>query len=493
MIPFRLWWMVLVVVLLMSFVAQAQDVDTSLWEVALYHEYGDAGITAGSINLVSAQGLTATIPVPPEFYEGPGVVQDIVLSPDYRYLAAVKGEYSAEAPFSYVIIADLLQQQCCTYPDDPAVQQALNIVGYSLGDFNPEGTAFVLSFVDERSTSDTYEVVGDILVIDAATGKANAQVLTSVFDNAPSAFFGEWKTDGIRVIPSCHGCEPPFEGYYWLWNPSTGEFFETGEYWSIFGEVLPFTGEFAQAKANESLPISPIEQAYFLPANAVEYFPEGFPIDPPPTVFFNANMLNLQNPYWVMDGSALLIGDWDSDQWMLVHRDGTQQAVAVPASAQFLAGTPDGWLMFDEQNAIYHFQSAQTPAAPLAQLPPGAVRVLRKPLLGASGLGTFAGHFQTMTLAIPTPVITVTCPGFLPSRLTVGQPGRVTPGDANNLRSQPDTNSAKIGQIPGGQSFTVLAGPQCAQNMAWWQVNYNGVVGWTPEGQGTVYWLEPVS
>jgi uncharacterized protein YraI len=47
-------------------------------------------------------------------------------------------------------------------------------------------------------------------------------------------------------------------------------------------------------------------------------------------------------------------------------------------------------------------------------------------------------------------------------------------------------------QIPSGGTFTVLAGPTCANGMNWWQVNYNGTVGWTAEGDASGYWLEPL-
>ncbi len=87
---------------------------------------------------------------------------------------------------------------------------------------------------------------------------------------------------------------------------------------------------------------------------------------------------------------------------------------------------------------------------------------------------------------------TATCPGFLPSRLTIGGQGRVLPGSPNNLRSQPTTASVRLSQIPSGGVFTVLEGPQCADNAAWWRVEYAGTVGWTAEGQGGTYWVEPL-
>lgn len=86
-----------------------------------------------------------------------------------------------------------------------------------------------------------------------------------------------------------------------------------------------------------------------------------------------------------------------------------------------------------------------------------------------------------------------TCPNFLPSRLTVGNWGRVStyPYLPNNIRSAATYSGTVIGQIPAGNAFSVLSGPVCAENTAWWQVNYNSVVGWTVEGSGSTYWLEP--
>lgn len=84
------------------------------------------------------------------------------------------------------------------------------------------------------------------------------------------------------------------------------------------------------------------------------------------------------------------------------------------------------------------------------------------------------------------------CPGVMPSRLAVGQQAFVSDSEPNNMRSEPNTAAARIGQIPSGAFFTVLAGPVCAEGYAWWQVDYNGIVGWTVEATATEYWLEPL-
>ncbi len=88
------------------------------------------------------------------------------------------------------------------------------------------------------------------------------------------------------------------------------------------------------------------------------------------------------------------------------------------------------------------------------------------------------------------------CGNELRSQLMPGMQARVTydPPNANTVRATPGEAGAPIGEIPPGGVFTVLAGPQCAiGGMTWWQVNYNGLVGWTAEGIPGQYWLEPVN
>ena len=83
------------------------------------------------------------------------------------------------------------------------------------------------------------------------------------------------------------------------------------------------------------------------------------------------------------------------------------------------------------------------------------------------------------------------CTGTSAPRLTVGDQGRVTPGAPNKIRSAPTLAGAQVGNIPGEGIFSVVGGPQCADGFLWWQVNYQGVTGWTANGDGTQHWVEP--
>jgi hypothetical protein len=109
----------------------------------------------------------------------------------------------------------------------------------------------------------------------------------------------------------------------------------------------------------------------------------------------------------------------------------------------------------------------------------------------------------TVTLTpIPTiPPTTVVCNRFLPLRLNVGMQARiidVTPGDtAKSVRPQPSSPQV-IHWLAVGTVLTVLDGPECSiaqrdgQGVAWWRIQAGDVVGWTSEGKGDMYYLEPI-
>lgn len=107
-----------------------------------------------------------------------------------------------------------------------------------------------------------------------------------------------------------------------------------------------------------------------------------------------------------------------------------------------------------------------------------------------------ATHTPTATATPPptgTPTLTptlMTCPNSLPSNLYPGDIARITPGLPNNVRSIPRLDGTQVGQIPAGGVFEVLAGPECANGYAWYQVEYGGLIGWTVQGDTREYFYE---
>lgn len=107
-----------------------------------------------------------------------------------------------------------------------------------------------------------------------------------------------------------------------------------------------------------------------------------------------------------------------------------------------------------------------------------------------------SNDMETVILCSTNPVSTnppPTCQNALTPRLEIGSIGRVTGGLPSNLRAQPAINAQEIGEVPSGETFTVLAGPDCGPDgWYWWQVQYATLTGWIAQGQNNVYYVEPI-
>ena len=124
---------------------------------------------------------------------------------------------------------------------------------------------------------------------------------------------------------------------------------------------------------------------------------------------------------------------------------------------------------------------------------------------GQSDAQTATQELTTLTPIVVTnqsPTVTSTatslpnCPSGLETRLKVGMKARVSsdPPTANNVRAGPSTKNTRRGQIQPGEVVEVLSGPECAEDIIWWEVRSpsTGLTGWTAEGTIGTYWLAPV-
>ena len=80
------------------------------------------------------------------------------------------------------------------------------------------------------------------------------------------------------------------------------------------------------------------------------------------------------------------------------------------------------------------------------------------------------------------------------TRLTAGGQAKVmgAPTDPpNRVRSEPVRAENVIGEVYAGTILKVLEGPVCASGLVFWKVESDSITGWTAEGDGTEYYLEP--
>lgn len=86
-----------------------------------------------------------------------------------------------------------------------------------------------------------------------------------------------------------------------------------------------------------------------------------------------------------------------------------------------------------------------------------------------------------------------TCAGKY-TQLVPGVWAQVAPGEPNRVRSGPGKSAEVIGQLYPGTASLAVEGPVCADGLVFWRVENStipGGSGWTAEGDGKEYWLEP--
>jgi serine/threonine protein kinase len=83
----------------------------------------------------------------------------------------------------------------------------------------------------------------------------------------------------------------------------------------------------------------------------------------------------------------------------------------------------------------------------------------------------------------------------IPSRVAVGMTASVEPGGvANRVRSEASIGNGEIiAFMEPNATFQVIGGPTCDPDtqVRFWQVDYNGIQGWTAEGEGEEYYIAP--
>lgn len=161
-----------------------------------------------------------------------------------------------------------------------------------------------------------------------------------------------------------------------------------------------------------------------------------------------------------------------NDQFMIVaiSEDGGWYKVLLPDGS-------DGWLVASQALVSASGNLAGLPIASAPSVTPTKTLTPRPT--------------QTPSPTLPAQL---SCPGALPSRLQAGDQAVVRFDDPRplNVRSGPDADFPRIGQIAAGSVFDVIDGPVCGGQIAWFLVTYGGgFEGWIAEGD-EVYFVDPI-
>jgi WD40 repeat protein len=81
------------------------------------------------------------------------------------------------------------------------------------------------------------------------------------------------------------------------------------------------------------------------------------------------------------------------------------------------------------------------------------------------------------------------------TRLAIGNLIQLIGNVPNRVRSAPQKGENVVGQFVADETYILLDGPVCAEGLVWWEIadpRLPGGSGWTAEGDGQEYWLEPI-
>jgi sugar lactone lactonase YvrE len=240
-------------------------------------------------------------------------------------------------------------------------------------------------------------------------------------------------------------------------------------------------------------------------------------------------IFDLAGNAWITTGYG--ISKFDGENWTnyIIYRDATevsvQTPVAAPSSPVAIGTEPsapvcnDRWsvlepgveaiVVADQPLEVFSKPEKSALQSYLGQISPNTiVKILKGPVGVRSGElywkvesqaipggagwvseGYIYSEHWLELYTVPTPACGV---GW--TRLKVGDRAVVTPGDQNRVRSVPQKGDNGIGSLPVGSVMTILEGPVCADGLIFWKVSnasIPGGSGWTAEGDGKEYWLEP--
>lgn len=440
---------------------------------------------------VDADNSIAVLPLPSTVMQSDILTNEkFAASSDNQYIAYQVHTPDLASADSYLYFGARTDETCCT--EIRSLDSSFNRL--ILAGFEPNGSRFAFAYTRSNEPN------RGMMVVDAATGNILQDVPIATIQAGVGrpvwGVMGKWTTTGIQFADECVDNCDRFRISTWsLWNPDTHTFTpRTNVRYSEVGSNLEVTNEFLAVGINREF--------YYIPSglitvpNVVNYYQVEDSEEDRKPIFVDSDRLLHGSVYWVGDGQAMLVQS-GAEQWEVQYRtrqSGTLENVIM----RDIVGTPQGWLAIVDSvdgtgtSALYHYDINTLNASFVTRFPSNATRIvpIRTPALGTNIPST---NFRPIA---PDPNLrqTIWCPNFSPSRLIVGEQGRVTQGTPNRIRQSPSLEGEVIEHIPGGEAFLITAEPHCDEEggIAWWRIEYSGISGWTAEGQGGTYWTEPV-
>jgi hypothetical protein len=363
---------------------------TPEWEVIVF-----APSPEPTIYIVNAAGLVDSFAVP-----GVPYFAKVILSADRHFL--LYGVINEMHLSDSLQLIDIENNQTKEILNSAIVT---NFSGYESFAFSPDNQQIVATYVYYAENAGEYAspLYGEVLV-DAETGEFEVQA-------EGSSIFASWSTEPIpsqRYIYTVEGNSPvPFReisGTVRLPNQEErltrtmvltpyGGIHDTGE--------TLITGEHIVSSFISSIDMNGAETGFYSPMVRYQTDDFSYPVwvDMSACNPFGYDCSALDHNFiahWVMDGQYIythpniLVSNPNYNEFQLLARDDTLSYFQLEGFYQFIAGTPDGWLMHfigDRQSIVhFRFENGELIETTLLELPNRTeiIQLVEKPFLGAS-------------------------------------------------------------------------------------------------------------
>ncbi len=398
----------------------------------------------------------------------------IEMSPDGRYVAAgvrisiVDASGLLVDDYSEVWLYDIPSAALSKITPDHPLPDENGYVGgeeYGAPTFSPDGSELAWVYYYEQFGGSVYGV--DFYTIATQeTRRVPGGIELGYQDGGLSLPRPQWGAGGLLDVVATIGSDNQFHNVVTRYDPVE----QTGTYYDIWrqdmgDDQLPTDVQWAERAGRHVIAYRRAEIWHTLD-----------PLDGTETSYSGAPTIHLAG--YTLAANTL--------------RTPSGEPVMLPEGARILTvSTGGGAVLFRAAESAGVWEAGSTRLFD----PPLDIRASIGALAGARRVLRFDNVEPTGTTSFAFSVRTDITPCFLPPRLQIGQTAVVVPGaGANLLRADAGLAAAAVGSIPEGAQMTVLDGAVCRDGYRWWQVDYNGLVGWTAEGDPVTgeYWLTAV-
>jgi len=438
-------------------------------------------------------GASLTLPLPPGVVEYP---YEPAVSPDGEVLAAC---VTSPAEVTTIYVYDFAAAAFrASYTVPGGRVEACHVGRQS---FSPDGTQLAFGLLYHYPDPADSRPDWEVIVMDTASGAIRGRLAST--SPAVTALGRDYagsrptitafRARMVAFAPVRWGTEGMAEYDSLIWQMGTGAVSLAGPYGKISLESLG--EEMIWIEVRDDFPKGSLGELPVIPFNVVMFAGSGGAAWQP---IFHQSGAVIERALYIEGGRRIAVRTFTAPglyRWWALDRSGGSVALGLPADADDVWGTPEGYVYLDPDGGpaggplLVEQRTAGAPeAVPRWTADPGSFWqiVWVTPLDADLTLPPFPAAAAPLSPGLMvTPVLGGLAPTPTPIALAIGMEVMVhtTEGDRLRVRSGPGTDFPVLFDLPNGALATLMSGPAAGSGYTWWYLRaWDGRTGWAVEG-----------